>query len=78
MGRIREQQKKAVISVEIKEGDKFMAVIKKGPHSKTLGGEEGAGRRIGPFVAELVTAVNVRAGSMEFCRSNFGFVKIGR
>ena len=58
--------------VKIKAGQEFYAVVRKGPHSCTLEGIEGAGKRIGPFRATMdSTSLGVQAGSRFFCPISF-------
>jgi len=53
--------------IKVKAGQEFYAVVRKGPHSVTLEGVEGAGRRIGPFRATRdSTSLGVQAGSRFF------------
>jgi len=57
---------------KIRAGKEFYAVVCKGPHSCTLEGIEGAGRRIGPFRATMdSTSLGVAAGSRFFCPDSF-------
>ena len=58
---------KGMFTEILKKGDKFMAIIKKGIHSKTLLGEEKAGTRRGPFLATKVRPDVVE--TEEFCFS---------
>jgi len=58
--------------VKVKAGQEFYAVVRKGPHSCTLEGVEGAGRRIGAFRASRdSTSLGVAAGSRFFCPHSF-------
>ena len=59
---------------KIKAGQKFYAIICRGEHSKTLGGEEGAGQRLGPFTASRdSTSITVETGSRIFRLDSFTF-----
>jgi hypothetical protein len=59
---------------KIKAGLKFYAIIRRGEHSKTLGGEEGAGQRLGPFAASRdSTEKAVETGSRIFRLDRFTF-----
>lgn len=58
--------------VKVKAGQEFYATILKGPHSRTLEGVEGAGRRIGPFRATRdSTSLGIAAGDRFFCPHSF-------
>jgi len=62
--------------IKIKAGQEFYAVVRKGPHSVTLEGKEGAGRRIGPFRASRdSTSLGVEAGSRFFCPNDFEIIE---
>jgi len=62
----------------VKQGEQFFAIVRKGVYSKTLAGEEGAGKRIGPFVASGdSTSVGVRAGSRFFRSDHFSIERKG-
>ncbi len=64
------------MKVKIKEGESFIATIRRGPHSVTLGGEQAAGRKIGPFVAsEDSTALGVDSGDIHFNQMDFKIEK---
>jgi len=63
------------IKERIRVGDRFHVVIKRGRHSKTLGGEEAVGERLGPFVATKVSYDVVRAGNRMFSISDFTISK---
>jgi hypothetical protein len=57
----------------IKKGDKFYAIVKKGDHSKTLDGVEGAGRKLGPFVCTLVKPTLIECETHRFYNTDFTF-----
>ena len=64
------------MKVKIKKGQPFYATIRKGPHSCTLGGEQAAGRTIGPFIASQdSTARGVDAGDIHFNQMDFKIEK---
>jgi hypothetical protein len=62
---------------EIKIGDTFNVVLRKGIYLKTLGSKgisdskEAAGRKLGPFIATKVTAQAVEAGDRIFTFANW-------
>ena len=61
--------------VKVKAGQEFYAVVRKGPHSCTLEGVEGAGKRTGPFRATRdSTSLGVAAGDRFFCPDSFDIV----
>ena len=61
--------------ITIKPCDTFYAVLRKNERSKTLGGVEAAGRRIGPFVTTNVAALVVTAGDRIFVPENWTLSK---
>ena len=64
------------MKIKISKGESFYATIRKGPHSITLGGEEAAGRKVGPFVASQdSTALGVDAGDIHFNQMDFKIEK---
>ena len=64
------------MKVKIKKGESFYATIRKGPHSITLGGEQAAGRKIGPFIASQdSTALGVDSGDIHFNQMDFKIEK---
>ena len=58
---------------QVKTGDRFMAIIKKGIYSKTLLGKEEAGKIIGPFVATYTNELCVETDTMHFKRNFWDF-----
>lgn len=61
---------------ELKEEQVFIATIRKGPRSLTLGGQEGAGKKLGPFVAKRITTIGVDTGSRFFSYADFFIDKV--
>ncbi len=60
------------MKVKVKKGEIFYATIRRGPHSITLGGEEAAGRTIGPIVASRnSTSLGVSSGDIHFNQIDF-------
>ena len=58
--------------VRVKKGQEFYATVRKGPHSRTLGGEETAGRKIGPFTASRdSTSMGAETKDRFFCTNDF-------
>lgn len=58
---------------DFKVGEPFIAIVKKGKHSKTLLGEEGAGRELGPFIATKLTMADVSSKCSIFRVRDFDF-----
>ena len=63
--------------MKIKKNDRFIAVVKKGEHSRTFGGAEGAGTKLGPFVAWKVEPglIEIKDGR-QFTHRLFSFEKV--
>jgi len=65
-------KKDLLMKTKVKIGQLFYAVVRKGPHSKTLEGVEAAGRRIGPFTASRDSdSLGVVADSRFFSNNAF-------
>ena len=47
--------------MKIRVNDAFTAIVKKGPLSLTLEGDEGAGKELGPFTAEEVKTRSIES-----------------
>jgi len=64
------------MSEEIKKGDTFIAVIKKSEFSKTLGGQEGSGKRLPPMIATRVNNLAIETETHILDRTRFYFEKL--
>jgi len=64
--------------LKLKEGDIFTAKIRRGPHSMTLEGKEGAGTVIGPFVVtrDMGLGVEIEDGERFFAYTEFILKKV--
>lgn len=50
---------------------KFYATLRKGEHSKTMGGTEAAGRKLGPFVETKRTSTSIESIDRQFAYSDW-------
>ena len=57
--------------MDIKVGNKFRAIIRKGPFSKTLGGQEAFGKVLGPLKCTKIVGGTVQSKDMIFMPSRF-------
>ena len=59
---------------QIKVGSKFYGIVRKGQHSKTLGGVEGAGRKIGPFTCTELKKNMVMTKDRQFNKQDWDLI----
>jgi len=62
--------------MRISIGDKFKAIVRSSEHSKTLGGEEGAGRVMSDLVCTQINKNEVRTSDFIFSKQLWNWVKI--
>jgi len=62
--------------MRISIGDKFKAIVRSSEHSKTLGGEEGAGRVMSDLVCTQIGKNDVRTSDFIFSKQLWNLVKI--
>lgn len=72
--------------MKLRQGDKFYAILKKGPRSKAFGNAEAAGQRLGPFTMTgtwqvgnhivAVIAENGEAWERKFLAKEWAFIRV--